>query len=296
MKKVEFVVETKQDNLSLEKLAGMLNRTQVGTGRPVDSVQWELSRDDGYIRCQFPIGSGLKDKENYCVRVGRILAQYTLSDQEPILLRHLFLTRFGLKDNKEIDALITEAVSLLDGEVDDNEKGITRGRERRLQRLASRYSLYLADHERLHIDGFLRFRLMEYRHEVEEAAEAAIEDRLMEKQYQEFMTLLKSMVDWQESKTSTVHVLHSGGHEFRLLDEEMRPLEQLIIDMDSADEVGAQSVQEEEQEESRVVSRLLAASPRQLFIHTAEPESQVIRTIVGIFGDRAALYPAIPLN
>jgi putative sporulation protein YtxC len=119
----------------------------------------------------------------------------------------------------------------------------------------------------------------------------------MERQYQEFMKLLKSMVEWQETRTSAVHVLHSGGHAFRLLDEEMRPLDQNQIDIDGFEKKElAEEQEEQEEDESRVVSRLLAASPRQLFIHTPEPESQVIRTIIGIFGDRAALYPDLPIQ
>jgi putative sporulation protein YtxC len=296
LKKVEFVVEYLQDHPSLERLAGMLNRTLVGTENPVDSVQWELSREDGFIRCQFPLGPGPHDKKIYCDRVGRVLAEYTLSDQEPSLLRSLFQIRFGLKDIVETDALIAEAVSLLDGEPEVGETWMGRGRERRLQKLSSRFSLYLEDHERLHLDGFLRFRLSDYRAEVQEAAEAAIEERLMERQYQEFMTLLKSMVEWQETRTSAVHVLHSGGHAFRLLDEEMRPLVQDHMEDESSEGEEDLNVREEHEEESRVVSRLLAASPRQLYIHTPEPESQVIRTIIGIFGDRAALYPDLPAH
>lgn len=295
MKKVEFVVEAKQDHPSLVRLAGMLNRTLMGTENPVDSVQWELSREDGFIRCQFPLGPSPQDKKIYCDRVGRVLAEYTLSDQEPALLRQLFQIRYGLKDTVETDSLIAEAVSLLDGEPDMDESWMGRGRERRLQKLTSRFSIYLEDHERLHLDGFFRFRLADYRVEVQEAAETAIEERLMERQYQEFMTLLKSMVEWQETRTSAVHVLHSGGHAFRLLDEEMRPLEQELVEIDCAEQDCAE-VLLEEQEESLVVSRLLAACPRQLFIHTPEPESQVIRTIIGIFGDRAALYPGLPTH
>jgi putative sporulation protein YtxC len=294
LKKMEFVVESKEDHPSLERLAGMLNRTLVGTENPVDSVQWELSREDGYIRCQFPLGPGPQDKKIYCDRVGRVLAEYTLSDQEPLILRNLFLIQFGLKETIETDTLIAEAVSLLDGEPDIGETWMGRGRERRLQKLTSRFSLYLEDHERLHLDGFMRFRLSDYRAEVQEAAETAIEERLMERQYEEFMSLLKSMVEWQETRTSAVHVLHSGGHAFRLLDEEMRPLEQDIIDAGRSE---IREVQQGEQEqESRVVSQLLAASPKQLYIHTPEPESQVIRTIIGIFGDRAALYPDQPIH
>jgi len=299
MKKMEFVVAHASDPPSLERLAGMLCRTFVNAKNPVDSIQWELSQEDGVIRCQFPLGPGPMSKRSSCDRVGKVLAEYMLSEQEPSLLRKLFRSKFGLKDEVETDALIAEAVSLLDGEPDASGGWAGRGRERRLQKLAARFSRYLEENERLHLEGFLRFRLGDYRTEVVEAAEAAIEERLMERQYQEFMSLLKSMVQWQDTKTSTVHVLHSGGHSFRLLDEEMRPLEHQAESEMEEKEKAATSIannREEAEEESLLVSRLLAASPRHLFIHTPEPESQVIRTIIGIFGDRAALYPTLPAH
>ncbi|MFC5468700.1 putative sporulation protein YtxC [Cohnella suwonensis] len=293
---MEFVFAHGNDTPSLERLAAMLNRTPVGNEPPVGSVEWELCREDGMIRCQFPLGPEPQNKKSYCDRVGRVLAEYTLYDQEPSLLRTFFRGRFGLRDEMETDLLIAETVSLLDGEPEAGENWIGRGRERRLQKLAIRYSHYLEDHGRLHLDGFLRFRLGDYRAEVQEAAETAIEERMMERQYQEFMTLLKSMVEWQETRTSAVHVLHAGGHAFRLLDEEMRPLGEGAADGEDRAASEERIDPGEQEEESRVVSQLLAASPRQLYIHTPEPESQVIRTIVGIFGDRAAVYPEQPAH
>jgi len=297
-KKMEFVAYA-NDPPSLERLAGMLNRMTGNAEHAVDSVQWELSQENGVIRCQFPLGPGSKGKKGYCERVGRVLAEYTLSEQEPALLRKMFQDRCSPKDDVESDALIAEAVTLLDGEPDLGEGWEGRGRERRLQKLAGRFSRYLEEHDSLHLDGFLRFRLRDYRAEVREAAEAAIEERLMERQYQEFMSLLKSMVEWQETRTQAVHVLHSGGHAFRLLDEDMRPLEQEPEEENpfAGTGIGRPDDAEGEQEsESLVVSRLLAASPRHLYIHTPEPDSQVIRTIIGIFGDRAALHPDIPAH
>jgi putative sporulation protein YtxC len=284
MKRVEFLVERSHDPGSLERLAAMLNRAIMGPERAVDAIQWELSGEDGFIRFQFPLGPGPAARKSSCEQVGRVLADFTLNEHEPNLLRRLFQVKYALEDAVEMDTLIAETVSLLDGNPEKDEAWPGRGRERRLRKLTARFAAYLANHDRLHIDGFIRFRLGDYRSEVLEAAETALEERLMEQQYEEFMSLLKSMVDWQETRIAAVHVLHAGGHAFRLLDEDMRPLEK-----EGPDEEGPA-----EEEETVLVSRLLAASPGQLYIHTPEPDSQVIRTLIGIFGERAALYPHNP--
>jgi putative sporulation protein YtxC len=282
---MEFLMERRHDPGSLERLAAMLNRTVKGPEQAVDAIQWELSGDDGFIRCQFPLGPGPAAKKKSCEQVGRVLADFTLTEHEPQLLRRFFTTKFGVQDAVETDALIAETVALLDDVQQIGDHWPAGGREKRLRKLTARFAAYLEEHHCLHLDGYIRFRLGEYRAEVLEAAETAMEERLAERQYEEFMALLKSMVEWQETRIPAVHVLHGGGHAFRLLDEDMRPLEQEHSD----------DPDPTEEEESVLVSRLLAASPGQLYIHTPEPESQVIRTLIGIFGDRAALYPHSPL-
>lgn len=285
MKRVEFRVERRHGPGSLERLAAMLNRAMEGPERACDAVQWELSGEEGSIRCQFPLGPGPEAKTSVCMQVGRVLADFTLNEREPQMIREYLLAKHGLDDPVEIDALIAETVSLLDGEPEPDPAWPGRGRERRMRKLSSRFAVYLAEHDRLHVDGFVRFRLADYRREVLEAVETAMEEKRLERQYEEFMALLKAMVEWQQTGIAEVHVLHAGGHAFRLLDEDMRPLEKDGL---------LEEVADEDEEDSILVTRLLAVSPGQLHIHTPEPDSQVIRTLIGIFGDRAALYPHHP--
>ncbi len=257
---------------SLERLAAMLNRAIRRPRLAVDTLQWELAGEEGVIRFQLPTGPGPAAKKSSCSQVGRILAEYTLTEQEPQMLCEYYRKECGLKDPVELDALIAEAVALLDGQA----------REKRLRKLAARFAAFLEESERVHVDGFIRFRLKDYLAEVLEAAETAWEEKKLERQYEEFMELLRSLADWQEPGISVVHVLHGGGHAFRLLDENMRPLQ------------GGASDGEQNGEENELVSRLLSVSPEQVHIHTPEPDSQVIRTLIFIFGERAALYPHNP--
>lgn len=285
MKRVEFRLENRHGSGSFERLAAMLSRAMEGLERETGTMEWELSGDEGDIRFRFPSGPGSAGKKRACERVGRVLAEYTLTEHETRQLRHYFQALQADDDPIEADSLIAEAVALLDGEPDPETFWRGRGRERRLRKLTKRYAAYLAEHDALHVDGFIRFRLADYAREVKEAAETVWEEQRMERQYEEFMSLLKSMVDWQQTGIPAVHVLHAGGHAFRLLDEDMRPL-----DREGLAEAGAEG----DEEESTLVSRLLAVSPGQLHIHTPEPDSQVIRTLIGIFGDRAAVYPHLP--
>lgn len=278
------------DRGSSQRLAKMLNQPFAGlTGRGGEGP-WVLSPNEDRIGCSLTIEAG---REQFCVKTGNALAEYLVSEKEPSLLRAVMSKRFGLRsDSIETDVLISEAIVLLDGEP-ETEADTGRGRNRRIRKWGRTFAAYLKDNSYIHLDGFIRFRLKDYFAEVREAAETALEERAMERQYQEFVKLLQSMVEWQEVRLPAVHLLHSGGHAFQLYDEQMRPLER-EEEEPNASPAPVEGVNADEQEESMLVSRLLAASPRHLYIYTPEPDAQVIRTLLGIFGERAAICPKMP--
>ncbi|MCC3377084.1 putative sporulation protein YtxC [Cohnella sp. REN36] len=283
----EWIIETQGDTSSRERLTAMLNQAFPGLMGLDGKGPWSPLGGQPGIRCRLTIERGRKE---FCDKTGAVVAEFLVSEKEPLLLRKYIQRKFGIRDAVEADVLVSEAISLLDGEPTVWPEGaayaVGRGREKRVKKLGQRFGAFLAAHDRLNIEGYIRFRLREYEAEICEAAETAVEERLMERQYQEFMSLLQSMVEWQEVRVQEVHVLHGGGHAFQLLDEKMRPLDR---ESDSAGgrKTDAGETPDDQEEESLLVSRLLAVSPRHLYIHTPEPDSQVIRTLMGIFGERA---------
>src|SRR5690606_15375469 len=131
----------------LERLAVLLNRAAKETQHGSGAMEWELLSDDGLMRFQFPIGKGLSAKKQCCRQVGRVLAEFTLSEYEPRLLMHLLKAKFGLDEGVELDALIAETAALLDGEPQPDAKWPAQGRERRLGKLTKRYADYLYGHD-----------------------------------------------------------------------------------------------------------------------------------------------------
>lgn len=253
----------------------MLSRASRGTVRAVDCIQWELTLESGIIQCQYPLGPDKQGKKRICRLVGEVLAEYTLAELEPRLLSIIYQQQYRLDDPNELAALIDGAVAQLNGEPSLREDGRGRSRSRRKADLAGRYAACLEQYQQIRLDGFIRFRLKDYCAELENAAAVSLEERKLDWQFRDFMALIQAFAQEQEERSQTVHVLHTGGQSFQLLDEQMRPMF-------------------EDEDESLVVSKLLAASPRRLYIHTSEPNSQVVRTIMGIFGDKASVLDNIP--
>lgn len=152
-------------------------------------------------------------------------------------------------------------------------------RVRRRNKIADDLERYLQEETALQLEGFTMFRLQSYRNELAEIAEYALDEYVLDKQYQEFISLLKYFVQMQESKVSLVHLLHKGGHDFAMYDENFRLLEQ----KPPADRIVAEMLETEMNIEDMVISSLISVSPKQITLHTRQPEMQVIRTIETIF-------------
>ncbi|QAY68259.1 putative sporulation protein YtxC [Paenibacillus protaetiae] len=158
-------------------------------------------------------------------------------------------------------------------------------KRRRKNKVAEEIEPYLQEYTDLNLNGFALFRLRAYRNELEEIVEYALDEYVLDKQYQEFISLLKYFVCLQETKVPEVHLVHKGGHEFELLNERFQALEP----KPHTDRVVAEMLEAEINIEDMVISSLIAVSPKVITIHTRQPDAQVIRTIETIFDSRVQI-------
>ena len=66
---------------------------------------------------------------------------------------------------------------------------------------------YLQENNVIILDGFLDFRLKKYIGRLENAVDNAIDEYLMEKEYNEFIKLLQYFVNLQESKRNLINLV-----------------------------------------------------------------------------------------
>jgi len=248
---------------------------------PAGPWRLEPQRTDGtggFVLTLHP-GSGGLGRE-MLRRAGAALACHVMKEWEPQWMRELLRTEHGVLDEAEADRLCACA-----------DKRLAATAALRAGFLANAFAAYLERENRLHLEGFIRFRLGPVKEELREALRAAVRERLPERQYEQFTAVLRVLLEHRESLIPAVHVVHAGGQAFRLYDGRMRPLA-FAPGPDGEGNGGDPpdaTDRREAPEESRIVSCLLSAAPRRIYIYTEEPEARIIRTLVGIFGDRAAI-------
>ena len=96
--------------------------------------------------------------------------------------------------------------------------------QRRLK-VANEISEYFEVQDNLILDGFVNFRLHEYRHELKNLIETRVEKHMIEKEYNEFIQLLRSFVDSRPSNSTIMHVIFYPSNTYTMLDHKLMPVE-----------------------------------------------------------------------
>jgi len=156
--------------------------------------------------------------------------------------------------------------------------------------IVRRLAAYLREHPYLDVGGFFRFRLPDYRAFLKETVDLALEEYAADRQYREFISLLKYFVHFQDAKIPRANLIHCGDNRYIMLDHRMRPLKWC-----GGGAVTVETVDRELNCEDMVVSTLIAVSPEHVVIHTREPDTPSIRTIRQIFEGRTTLCRACSL-
>ncbi|TGE31044.1 putative sporulation protein YtxC [Desulfosporosinus sp. Sb-LF] len=140
------------------------------------------------------------------------------------------------------------------------------------------------------IEGFLRFRAQDYKGEVKNAVEFAIDEDVIEKEYLEFIQLLKRFVDSQSPNLESLHVGITSKGKFYLYNNEGDNVTHKFLEdyqLDNVHELGYEDL---------LISALIAVAPRQITLHIRyDGYEDTLQTIQSVFGDRVRNCPGCSL-
>ncbi|WP_171056357.1 putative sporulation protein YtxC [Paenibacillus sinopodophylli] len=215
------------------------------------------------------------------------IAEFVVSEMEPSMLAAIIRKKYRNNTAADTAALEKYCHDLLHGKEWDGlgTKFLDADRLRRKNKVAVEAEVFLQENTLMNVKGFTTFRLEAYRKELAEVVEYALDEYVLDKQYQEFISLLKYFVFLQDTKLPMVHLLHKGGHDFMLYDGVFQPLDP----NPPTDRIVAEMLETEMNIEDMVISSLIAVSPKHITIHTRQPDMQVIRTIETIFDQRVTV-------
>ncbi|MDQ0170804.1 putative sporulation protein YtxC [Paenibacillus tundrae] len=215
------------------------------------------------------------------------LADFIMLTRERHMVEDMISKACSVMDEHEVEKVNRICMPLLiNGDLD--QPGL---RDRRRSTLASGLKRDLEDVHFFHLDGIVNFRMKQYKQELHELVEYALDEFWMDRQYEEFMGLLKYFVFFQEAKVPLIHLVHKGKHEFQVYDAALKLLpvqkdEQVVVEMPG--------LELEMDIEDMIVSTLISISPEKVMLHTSTVDMPIITTIRQIFEDKVQLCHHCP--
>ena len=226
------------------------------------------------------------DERSLKEKMASLVAELVIENLEEELLVKIInsYSEFNYREKEVIKSL---SVKHLNPEKDEQFTKIIRKRE-----IISQILGYFEDNEVLNIEGFVRFRLQSYLNDLRFAVQKAVDDFNIEKEYNEFIDLLRYFVELQEPHFGKVNVLKSKeeNDSFVLLDSDLEKIEDEHLDK------CLQELTEDREEihfEDLLISALVNISPAEIILHFED--SQVTETLRSIFQDKVRVCPGCDL-
>jgi putative sporulation protein YtxC len=253
--------------LSLQELLIRLDKTGI-----VSSLG-EISMGDRYfyqVSCRLKRRTQEKEVRQ---EIGAVMADYIFEYEEPDLIEKLVQREFQYFMADEVANIVRQTKEMLEQKRSGSWR--SKGVQRREQ-LAKLITRYLHENRLLAVDGFIHFRLSEYRKLLAVFVKKAVEQYILDQEYKDFIELLRYFVTVQTPQVQMIHLIHGGKRKFQLLHTDGTP-------------VDWQDVEQTRSHEDLLVSTLLNMAPERLVLHTKAPEENVIRTLMQIFEGRIIL-------
>lgn len=142
---------------------------------------------------------------------------------------------------------------------------------------------YLQESIEIILDGFITFRLKDLNEELTGLVEKIIEEYVMEKEYSEFIKLLKYFVDIQESKYDVINIIINDHGDYVIKDGNANNItEEFFADFN------IDHIKGEVNKHDILVSALITCAPNKIVVHGMVniQNQEVMDTIKNIFMEK----------
>ena len=247
------------------------------------------SEGSSSIICTINDGRFYREKslESYKVLktyISNALADYIIRQYEEKLITRIINSNFCYFNAAEKKEILQRALSIIRNEDKTFINSLFQIRRRNV--IVRRLMDYFDNSNSIILDGFVNFRLKDYIKDLEEIVDKAVDDFLMDREYREFIRLLRYFVEIQEPKIDTVHVIVNYDNRYTLLDGSRREITNECIQ-----EYVNEITEGEINYDDLLVSSLITFAPRKVVIHSMGHfrNKELMETIKNVFCGRVII-------
>ena len=205
-------------------------------------------------------GNNLSQFYNYLCD---ILLDTILKFYEPNKLKELININYFYFSDFEKQSILNNCNELLNSEFSK--------REDANQLIYIELLKYVIENKSVYLDGFVNFRLYKYIELLDEIVDLSVNAFIIEREYNEFISLLKLYIDSKESSIDLIHLIYMNNESI-LIDDEKN-----IISVDK------------NILNAFTLNTLLSILPQKIIIHIIDKEDEFINTLKLIFGNKVSI-------
>lgn len=224
-----------------------------------------------------------EDTSEFISRVSSILSCLVMDEMEDDVLKSVLLRNYFYFDALERKKIISICYDL-------SSEDFTHYFDQKYTCLMNAFTSFLQDHKSVVLTGFVHFRLREYQKLLEDLIDEAVNIYLVEKEYEEFISLLKLYISSQKPQEEVVHLIYSGEDSF-LLDAKKNKIN-VSEDLLKAKYLSDISFSTNDY----LLNTLLNLLPKQIFIHLIDGcMDEFIQTLLLIFDSKVKVCTDCPI-
>ena len=257
----EFVIE--------EKKAGNLLFINYILYNPYSSGPWNLVR------------------EKLQHHIADIVTDLILNDMQKEIIERIIRDEFFYFEKEDMKHICKEVLAAILGER-NGENRLSGLKNSWHSRIRERLIEHLDTNSEIIIEGFIRFRLKDFTKELIQGIGSIADELLIEKEYNEFIKLLRYFVEILEPKISVVHVVVEDDRRYVLLDDSYR-----VINNDILKELAKEISDKEISYDDLLISSLITIAPSKITIHDCEKikNTELLNTINKVFRGKVSYEP-----
>lgn len=148
--------------------------------------------------------------------------------------------------------------------------------------IAEQTKAYCRFEKKLCVEGFIRFRLKQYRRDLRRIIQHAIDEYFIERELGVYVETLKNALSNRETKLERLHVVHLDDRNLYLYDHKWRRLFPYLVNG-----VALRLADRETDYADLVVGVIVSLAPRAVIVHTTQENYPIIYTIKKVFAKKA---------
>lgn len=212
------------------------------------------------------------------IHVSNALADYIIRQYEEKLIGRIINSNYCYFNSAEKKEILNLSLRIIRNEDKKFLNGLFQIRRRNV--IVRKLLDYFEASNNLILDGFVNFRLKDYTKDLEEVVDKAVDDFLMEREYREFIRLLRYFVDIQDPKFDIIHVVVGHDSKYVLFDDTKKEITNECIKEFVNETAGG-----EINYDDLLVSSLITLAPKKIVIHSINQfrNKELLETIKNVF-------------